>query len=639
MIGGTGATFAASVANSGSVGFGLTASANQPPVASFTTATSSLTLTVNATGSTDSDGTISTYAWDFGDSTTTTGVTPAAHTYAIAGTYTVGLTVTDNGGLTNTLTKSVTVPTVLAPTRVGYSITNPFTASATMILDPSVVTGGAAIATGDWMIAAIATYNGSTLITPPSGWTTLKGFEGPGTLRYAVFGKIRVGADTSYTFTTDVGGASAAGVLMWGVGADSNFSNWIIGATTNRSVDLHNTGVSVTTTVDHSLILGLSFERTTVSESAITSLTGATEWLFLPQFSTTQLETVDIAYVADKTPAGATTAMEWVYPNSQATNGAAFQIAIPPAPTSTNIAVGYPAVLRQSSTNYSGKLFYWDGTAAHDFTTTPIVTFNPVTVTQFLSSQHAPWFSAHRGFSYSYPEESLYSYRSATDWGIKAIEISIQKSQDGTFWCFHDATTTRTTGVTGTIASMTDATLAVLTNVGTTAAGNPSQPARPVAKLVDVLNVYAATHVIIIEDKTYANTTAVLNLMDSYGTIGRPATEIFIWKVDGTAGTGFYTSAATRGYHRWAYIFDNNMGAPFTSLVTSGKADLIGMDFNSSDATLTPAIAACIANSIMPTAHIVSSSTQRDRLIGLGMKGIMISNKDIVPPWYTLWSN
>ena len=142
---------------------------------------------------------------------------------------------------------------------------------------------------------------------------------------------------------------------------------------------------------------------------------------------------------------------------------------------------------------------------------------------------------------------------------------------------------------------------------------------------------------IIIEDKTYANTTAMLNLMDSYGTAGRPATDIFIWKVDGTAGSSFYTPAATRGYHRWAYIFDSSMAASFNTLVTSGKADLIGMDYNSSDATLTSAIAACISNGVMPTGHIINSTTQRDRLLGLGMKGLMISNKDIVPPWYNVW--
>ncbi len=82
---------------------------NQSPVARITTSTSGLTVTADGSTSTDSDGTITTYAWDFGDGTTASGVRPAAHTYAQAGTYTVRLTVTDNAGATSTTSRSVTV--------------------------------------------------------------------------------------------------------------------------------------------------------------------------------------------------------------------------------------------------------------------------------------------------------------------------------------------------------------------------------------------------------------------------------------------------------------------------------------------------------------------------------------------------
>lgn len=300
---------------------------------------------------------------------------------------------------------------------------------------------------------------------------------------------------------------------------------------------------------------------------------------------------------------------------------------------------GYPAVWRDSGgVNHPGVMYYWDGSAKHSLSTTLVNNFQPVTVSQFLSADHSPWFSAHRGFSYSYPEETLYGYRGATDWGIKAIEISAQMSASGTWWCFHDPTTDRTTGVSGTISSMTDAQIAALNNLGSTASQNPGQPARPTAKLVDVLNQYYQTHVIIIEDKTYTHTTAMLNLMDSYGTVDRPANEIFIWKVASSSSKAtFFDPATARGYHRWAYIFDNSMSTEFPALPASGKADMIGMDYNSSDATLSSAIAQCIANGVMPTGHIINSTTQRDRLLGLGMKGLMMSNKDAIPPWYNIW--
>ncbi|MGO4122736.1 PKD domain-containing protein, partial [Arthrobacter sp. YAF16] len=81
---------------------------NVAPVAAFTSGVSGLTANVNGAGSTDSDGTIASYAWDFGDGGTGTGVT-ASHTYAAEGTYTVTLTVTDNGGAKGTVSHSVSV--------------------------------------------------------------------------------------------------------------------------------------------------------------------------------------------------------------------------------------------------------------------------------------------------------------------------------------------------------------------------------------------------------------------------------------------------------------------------------------------------------------------------------------------------
>lgn len=59
-------------------------------------------------GSFDPDGTVVSWAWEFGDGSTSTQQNPT-HTYATAGTYTVRLTVTDEDGATGTTTQSVTV--------------------------------------------------------------------------------------------------------------------------------------------------------------------------------------------------------------------------------------------------------------------------------------------------------------------------------------------------------------------------------------------------------------------------------------------------------------------------------------------------------------------------------------------------
>lgn len=91
--------------------FATQAQLNQPPTASFTYSPSSPSVNEEvqfADQSTDSDGTILSWSWDFGDGGASTLQNPT-HRYSSADTYTVTLTVTDNGGLTDTKTANIRV--------------------------------------------------------------------------------------------------------------------------------------------------------------------------------------------------------------------------------------------------------------------------------------------------------------------------------------------------------------------------------------------------------------------------------------------------------------------------------------------------------------------------------------------------
>ncbi len=83
-------------ANSGGV--------NTPPVAAFTSSTTSgtvpLGVSFDASASTDADGDNLTYSWAFGDGSSDIGVT-TSHTFTVAGTYPVTLTVNDGNGGTD----------------------------------------------------------------------------------------------------------------------------------------------------------------------------------------------------------------------------------------------------------------------------------------------------------------------------------------------------------------------------------------------------------------------------------------------------------------------------------------------------------------------------------------------------------
>ena len=101
-------------------------------------------VTFDGSGSDDIDGYITTYDWDFGDETTGTGMT-TAHAYATAGTYTVVLTVTDNGGLTDTDMAIVTV--LEAPTYPTMHVADITMSLATRTAGRNTFTSGIATVT------------------------------------------------------------------------------------------------------------------------------------------------------------------------------------------------------------------------------------------------------------------------------------------------------------------------------------------------------------------------------------------------------------------------------------------------------------------------------------------------------------
>jgi len=80
---------------------------NNPPTAAFTSSCSDLDCAFTD-GSTDTDGSATAWAWDFGDGSRSSLQNPAHH-YAAGAAYAVRLTVTDNAGATSSAQQSVTV--------------------------------------------------------------------------------------------------------------------------------------------------------------------------------------------------------------------------------------------------------------------------------------------------------------------------------------------------------------------------------------------------------------------------------------------------------------------------------------------------------------------------------------------------
>jgi len=129
---------------------------NQLPVVQFTASplsgTSPFTVDFDAGTSYDPDGSIASYAWDFGDGASDTGVT-TSHTFTAttAQTYTVTLTVTDDNGATASASQSIEVlvtapsdnnpPTArftVSPTYGNSPLTVQFNASSSRDADGSI---------------------------------------------------------------------------------------------------------------------------------------------------------------------------------------------------------------------------------------------------------------------------------------------------------------------------------------------------------------------------------------------------------------------------------------------------------------------------------------------------------------------
>lgn len=202
------------------------------PTASFTTSGSNLAWSFDASASSAPSGrTITSYAWNFGDGSTGTGVN-ANRTYAAPGTYTVTLTVTDSAGMTASTTRTVNASGPhQAPTAVigasGSGLTVNFTGSG------STASGGATITGYAWNFgdgststqanpsktyASPGTYDVTLTVTDSMGATSA-----PASRSVTVSAQVFVAQD-DFARTVSGGWGSAAVGGAWTVNSAASFS-------------------------------------------------------------------------------------------------------------------------------------------------------------------------------------------------------------------------------------------------------------------------------------------------------------------------------------------------------------------------------------------------------------------------------
>jgi PKD repeat protein len=174
-------------------------SGNAIPTASFTASPSSgtapLSVSFNASSSYDPDGSITSYAWSFGDGATGSGVT-TSHIYTTTNnrTYTITLTITDDDGAQATTTETISVEPYTPPPAPTPTPTESFSGSGQQVTALFRLTAGLAIFrmthtgnsnfiivleddTGDWvelLVNEIGSFNGATSVhIEDTGWFML----------------------------------------------------------------------------------------------------------------------------------------------------------------------------------------------------------------------------------------------------------------------------------------------------------------------------------------------------------------------------------------------------------------------------------------------------------------------------------
>ena len=182
---------------------------NTSPTAALDVSCKGLDCTVDATGSSDPDGSISSYAFDFGDGTTL----PAGpngkveHTYSAAGTYTVGVTVTDNRGAPASASTSVSPAPISSP--IAFRVSGKYTGGNQATHNWTIPNG---VVAGDRMVLAVSGATAQTLTTP-AGWTVLDQ-QLDGDVRTVILTKVATGADPGSAIQFAWSGATRTSAVL-----------------------------------------------------------------------------------------------------------------------------------------------------------------------------------------------------------------------------------------------------------------------------------------------------------------------------------------------------------------------------------------------------------------------------------------
>lgn len=514
------------------------------------------------------------------------------------------------------------------------------TTSGTLTVPTGVVSTDYCLLIVGWV--ASTTNETPPTITPSGGsWTTLIAPRTDTNMGWAVFSKTGLVATNTFTVALSLSRFTTISHAYYQDTAGFGTPGSVTSRGGVSSAD--STAPAITTTQDGQTVAIVAAERTTATGTTISSYTGNSPTTRVLYEGTSNATTSClIADFTGPTPAGTTSSTTITY-NSASGNGAAAQIGIlgpagtsAPAEATAATVTAYDATVTVSGTsapaeNAAATVTAYDAAVitgiignaeactatgtAYDATVSLRAPAASAAVTGLayngwaLHGQLKAWardkgsmYVAHRGGSVDYVEMTANAYAACDARKVEAIEISVWRTSDSVWVGSHDQSTLR---MFGTDIDIPTNPYSAISGLSTTTGGFP------IAKLTDLLDLYAATHVVFVDNKSNANVTAFLDLLDTYA----DPTGHFVVK-------NFYTSTATltgakaRGYSTWAYYYEVDLPNLDSTL---DRGDLLGMQYDATG----PGWAQIKATGKPVLGHVILTTANAATAFAAGADGVV----------------
>ncbi len=211
-----------------------------------------------------------------------------------------------------------------------------------------------------------------------------------------------------------------------------------------------------------------------------------------------------------------------------------------------------------------------------------------------------------------YPEHTMAAYDAALTSGVRAIEVSVNVTADNVPVCIHDTTLDRTTTGTGPVSDMTYASLINTAKVDLGSILGQGWEDQPIANLRDVLDRFLGRVVIFLEPKSNRSVPIVQNILKDYYPT---ANESVVWK-------NYYANPSfplmkSRGFTTWAYMDAGTTDSQLAEV--DHLVDMWGVPAAMTDTRMRE----IVARGKPVICWEVHRRSQRDKLVGLGVQGMM----------------